>query len=389
MPGQRKTSDLFNYLTKDDYAKEVRIFNYGQSFIAQFVQLRKYIYGKKNALNAKFARYNVLVQLLEVGATLLMYILLINSAVSGMITIGGLVIYIQLLARMQSSVSGLFQSFIGLFQNQLYLRQILVYLSVDNSTVSGNKPFNTVAKEVRVQNLNFISPDTETAVLQNVSMVLKPGQIIAIVGENGSGKSTFIKLLCKLYNVEHGQIQYDGHDIAEIDGEHLRTNISVVFQDYGKYYSTVEENIAIGEIEKDSVRLDAAAKKAGAFAKINRLSKGYKTILGRTYRNGEQLSGGEWQKIALARGLYKNSQILILDEPTSAMDPHAEHAVFENIKQDLNNKIVILITHRLYNLKLADNIYVFENGTIAESGTFDGLIKAKGHFYDMYSKQGV
>jgi ATP-binding cassette subfamily B protein len=181
----------------------------------------------------------------------------------------------------------------------------------------------------------------------------------------------------------------DGVDITEIEPAGLRANITAVFQDFGKYYLTIEDNITLGENKEDKNRMEHAAAKAGLADKIQTFKGGYKTHLGRTFKNGEQLSGGQWQKIALARGFFKNGHTLILDEPTSSMDPVAEHEFFRTLKNEMAGRIVILITHRLYNLKIADQIYVMENGSIAEGGTFTELMARNGAFKKMYDKQGI
>ena len=391
MPMQRKAADLFRYLTSDSYAKEVRIFNYGKSFISQFLHFRKTLFLKKRELNLGFLKQEVLIQVFEILVITAIYCIIIASAVNGKITIGGLVIYFQLFQRLQGSISSLFQSGINLFQNQLYLREILKYLSapslVKNEGHFGPTPAFT--KGIKVKKLDFIYPQTQRVVLKDVDMEFAPGKVTSIVGENGSGKTTLIKLLCRLYEVDPGTIWVDNVDITDISPDGLRENITVLFQDFGKYYLTIEDNITLGSKKRDRQMLELAAKKAGLEEKIASFPARFKTHLGRTFKNGEQLSGGQWQKVALARGFYKNSKILILDEPTSSMDPLAEHEFFLNLKNEIEDKIVILITHRLYNLKLADYIYVMENGSIAEHGSFNELLGVKGVFANMYNKQTI
>jgi ATP-binding cassette subfamily B protein len=391
MPAQRKAADFFRYLTTDTYAKEVRIFSYGKNFISQFLDLRAHIFEKKKQLNYRFLKQSMLIQFFEILVITAIYCIIIISAISGAITVGGLVIYFQVFQRLQTAITGLFQSGINLFQNQLYLREILKYLSAPsiakNDAHSANVP--ALSTGISVKGLSFTYPQTQRLVLRNIDMNFKPGQITAIVGENGSGKSTIIKLLCGLYEADKQTIFIEGADINELSQEELRKNIACVFQDFGKYYLTIEDNIAIGNNKKEMVRMELATDKAGLGDKIHSFAGGYKTHLGRTFKNGEQLSGGQWQKVALARGFYKDSNILILDEPTSSLDPIAEHTVFQNLKNEIGNKIIVLITHRLYNLKLADHIYVMENGLVAEHGGFSELLAASGAFANMYEKQGI
>ena len=252
---------------------------------------------------------------------------------------------------------------------------------------SAPEPMPQLIKGIFVHKLNFAYPNTERVVLKNINMSFKPGQITAIVGENGSGKSTLVKLLCRLYEAAPDAIKLDDTSIQQIETTALRQSITAVFQDFGKYYLSIEDNIVLGQSEPDIVRLDYATQKADIYSKIQSFPQGYKTNLGRTFKNGEQLSGGQWQKIALARVFYKNSKIVILDEPTSAMDPIAEHAIFQHLRNEIGDRIIVLITHRLYNLKLADHIYVMDQGTVAESGSFSQLMESRGAFANIYDKQ--
>lgn len=391
MPVHRKAVSLFQFLTTDNYAKEVRVFNYGSEFIRQFLHLNRFIFNKKKELHYKFLKQGILIQSLEVIVTTVIYFILIASAVTGAITIGGLVIYFQVFQRLQASINNLFQSGITLFQNQLYIRQILNYLStqpVFNTTGKASlMPLLTTGIEIK--DLSFTYPNTDNQVLHGLNMHFKPGQITAIVGENGSGKSTLIKLLCQLYTVPERKIYIDDVDAAGISRDALRESTTAIFQDFGRYYLTVEENIALGDEHRSESQLHKAAARSGADTFINGLPAGYKTVLGRTFKKGVQLSGGQWQKLALARGFYKDSKIIILDEPTSAMDPIAEYEVFKNLKSDIEGKIIILITHRLYNLKIADHVYVMENGAVAESGAFNELLSKGGLFARIYEKQAI
>lgn len=392
LPVQRKAADLFSYLTIDVFAKEVRIFNFGDYFIKQFLHLKGFVFQKKKQLNYKFLKRSIAVQFFEIIITTIIYCILIACAVAGTITVGGLVIYFQVFQRLQTAINNFFQAGIQLFQHQLYLRQILKYLAMQTAISKGGElPMPPLSKGITVNGLNFTYPDTQREILHNISMNFKPGTITAIVGQNGSGKSTLIKLLCRLYNIERDKICIDDVDMTDISTQEMRNSTTAIFQDFGKYYLTVEENITLGHKHENTMDVETAAIKSGLHDFIASLPAQYKTYLGRTYKNSEQLSGGQWQKLALARGLYKNNHILILDEPTSAIDPVAEHTVFQNLKAEIkdSNKIIILVTHRLYNLKMADHIYVMENGAVVEDGSFNALLSGNGLFANIYEKQGI
>jgi ATP-binding cassette subfamily B protein len=391
MPAQRKATDLFHYLTSDIYAKEVRVFNFGSTLISRFLNLRKFVFKKKRELHYKFLKQNVLIQFFEIIVVTVIYCIIISKAITGAITIGGLVIYFQVFQRLQGAIASLFKSCISLFQNHLYLREILKYLASPVpvvSTKTTQEQFAQISDGITVKGLSFTYPHFGRHILSDINMNFRHGQITAIVGENGSGKSTLIKLLCKFYEVDKRTVFLDGVDITEIERNVLRKNITAVFQDFGKYYLTIQDNITLGS-KANNILMDIATEKAGMSDKIASFPKGYRTILGRTFKNGEQLSTGHWQKVAIARGFYKDSNILIFDEPTSSLDPIAENDIFEEIKKNIDNKIVILITHRLYNLKIADQIYVMQNGRVAESGTFDELLSGNGAFRTMYEKQAI
>ncbi len=391
LPVQRKSTDIFHYLTSDIFAKEARIYNFGDSFIKRFREYRLFIFDRKQSLHSKFLKQNTFIQFFEILITTVIYCILIFSAVSGAISAGGLVVYFQVFQRLQAALAGFFQSGISLFQHQLYLRQITQYLAAPSAATQPAQPspMPALTKGIFVDKLNFTYPNTNFSVLDNVTMQFKPGQITAIVGENGSGKSTLVKLLCKLYECAPDTIKMDDTPIQQIETTALRQSITAVFQDFGKYYLSIEDNIVLGQGEPNIPRLDYATQKADIYSKIQSFPQGYKTNLGRTFKNGEQLSGGQWQKIALARVFYKNSKVVILDEPTSAMDPIAEHAVFQHLRNEIGDRIIILITHRLYNLKLADNIYVMEKGRVAESGSFAQLMESRGAFANIYDKQMI
>jgi len=390
LPEMRKSNDLYQYLTTDAFAKEVRIFNFGGLFIEQFRDLKQSIFNRKKDLQRRHLWQSTFIQAFEVVATVAIYCIIILRAGTGVISIGGLVIYLQAFQRLQGGFTSLFQSAISLFQHQLYLREILRYLDTpsEQSVIMTDASIPDLSKGIFINNLCFRYPDTESDVLHNISMSFKPGTVTAIAGANGSGKSTLIKLLCGLYNVAPGCITWGGIDITGIDQEIITQETSAVFQDFGKYYLTVEENITFGRAP-NLKKLAESMQIAGIARKVDGFSNKDQTILGRTYKHGEQLSGGQWQKIAVTRALYKDARIIILDEPTSAIDPLSEQHIFESLKKDIGDRIIILITHRLYNLKLADYIYVMDSGKVAESGSFDTLLAGDTLFSHIYEKQLV
>ncbi|MDP4291766.1 MAG: ABC transporter ATP-binding protein [Bacteroidota bacterium] len=388
---ERQSGYLNHVLTSEVHAKEVRAFGFGTTFLKRFTEIRKRLYREMKTLNKRQSIAGFIAQLIEIIVICLMYLRLALETLAGVITIGGFILYFQAFQRLQSSLKSWLQTVVQLYQSQLFLGDIFAFLDLPSFKTSDTTvPDDPKTKwnTLTVSNLSFRYPNTEKMVLRDLSLSCKSGEVIAIVGENGSGKSTLVKLLCRLYPFEKGQIRVGEQELRKIPEEEFREHVSVVFQDFGKYYTSVTDNIQLGFKEKtDPEKIVQSAKSAGAHAFIESMPLGYKTILGRSFINSEELSGGQWQKLAVARAFYRSSDILILDEPTSHIDPIAEYTLIEEIKEKFREKIVVFITHRLHHLKIADQIYVMKEGRIAEHGTFNELAKNGGTFSEMYRKQ--
>lgn len=390
VPMEREAGYLHILLTDVSYAKEVRAFGFADSFIRQFKNIRSTIYSEKKRLNIKLTRASLLVQALEVVVMVFIFIMLAKNAWIGEISLGVFVIYIQGFQRLQNASKNFLQSFIQLFQQRLFLKDFYTFFDIKPVTIEGNIPFPAINKGLIVNNLSFTYPKTTKPVLNNISLSCQPGRIIAIAGENGSGKSTLVKLLARMYELQQGDIKIDNCDTSAIATPEFRKNSFFLFQDFEKYFLTIADNITLAdETKKAGDDLRIAAKMAGADMFINEMPNGYNTRLGRTFDNSEQLSGGQWQKLALARMFYKNAQFIVLDEPTSSIDAIAEFELFKTLKTFAAGKIIILITHTLYNLKIADYVYVMKDGRIAEEGNFDDLIVKDGIFRKMFDNQKI
>lgn len=388
-PMEREAAYLHQTLTGVTYAKEVRVFGYGSFFMEKFNSIRNYIRKEKQQLNQKLTRYSLIAEAIEVMAMAFIFFLLAKQTWSKTISIGVFVIYIQGFQRLQSSSKNFLQSLVQVLQQRVFLQDLFSFFDIPvKATATKSQPFPVLQKGLSVQHISFQYPQTEKEILHDVSLHCAPGQIIAIVGENGSGKSTLVKLLAGLYELQKGNIFFDDIQLSEMGAAAYRNNSIFLFQDYEKYFFTVEENITLGvSKERSAVSVEAAAQLAGASSFITNLSRGYQTRMGRLFDGSEQLSGGQWQKLSLARIFYKDAALIVLDEPTSAIDANAEAALFANIKKHLQNKMVIIITHRLYNVKIADHIYVMHEGSIAEQGHFEFLLQQHGIFRKMYEAQ--
>lgn len=390
-PLEREANYLHHTLTGVSYAKETRVFGFGQFFIEKFSNIRKYIRLQKQQLNKRLTNYSLIAESAEIIAMAIIFGVLSKQALENSITIGLFVIYIQGFQSLQNNSKNFLQATVQIIQQRIFLQDLFAFLDINiQEKTKFPQPFPVLNKGLFVNNLNFSYAQTERRVLQNISLQCQPGQIIAIVGENGSGKSTLIKILAKLYEADADSINFGNIPLEHIATEDYRKQTVFLFQDFEKYFFTIEENIVLGKPEpsKTFEDIEAAAQLSGAGQFISKLSKGYQTRMGRIFEGSEQLSGGEWQKLALARMFYrKEVSLIVLDEPTSALDAQAEFDIFKQIRKMADSKMVILITHRLYNLKIADYLYVMQEGKIAEEGTFNDLIQKNGVFTQLYNMQ--
>ncbi|MBN9482404.1 MAG: ABC transporter ATP-binding protein [Bacteroidetes bacterium] len=389
-PTEREAGYIHNMLTATTSAKEVRTLGFGAFYIGKFRKIRAYIFGERRSLAAKHARHSLLAESAEIIVMSILIILLARSAWEKTITLGTFVVYLQGFQRLQSASRNFLQSVVQVLQQNIFLRDLFAFLNIPNvATSTAEQAFPEINKGLFVDKVSFTYPDANKYALKDVTLECRPGSIIAIVGENGSGKSTLVKLLARLYKLQTGSVYIDNAELQSISTSSYNANCNFIFQDFEKYFLTVEENIKLGsnEQQNDIGRLENAATLSGAHHFIKRLSKEYKTRLGRYFESSEQLSGGQWQKLVLSRIFYKDAQLIVIDEPTSALDPISEAEVFKNIKDTLGNKMLILISHRLYNLKFADMIYVMHEGAIIEQGSFEELKAVNGKFAEMFEAQ--
>ena len=320
------------------------------------------------------------------------YGFIIYQAFLGVIRIGDLVLYHEGLKRGQDALKGVLGRLSSLYEDNLFLANLYEFLDIKPKIAQPPHPKpipQTMKTGIVFNNVNFQYTTTTRQALKDINLTIKPGEVIALVGENGSGKTTLIKLLCRLYEPTSGRITLDGINLCDFDITQLRRQFSVIFQDYVKYHFSAQDNIWLGNIDtpQNTDKIIAAARSSGADDVIKRLPQGYETMLGKWFEQGEELSIGQWQKVALARAFLRDSQVIVLDEPTSAMDPKAEYEVFEKFRQLIKNQAAILISHRLSTVKMADRIYVMDKGRIIESGTHEELIQLGGSYEFLFETQ--
>jgi ATP-binding cassette subfamily B protein len=388
-PMEREANYLHRTLTDVAYAKESRVFGFGKAFIRKFRTIRRTIHEQKSAVHRRLTIYSMTAEAVEVIAMSLILGFLAKETWEKLLTIGAFVVYIQGLQRLQGASRNFMQALVQVFQLRQFLRDLFAFFDIAGSRLTlGTDSFPSAGSGLEINNLSFTYPNGSRQVLDGINLHCKPGKIIAIVGENGSGKSTLVKLLANLYPVQSGAIRIGGRKTTDIEQSEFRKNTLFLFQDFEKYFFTVEENIALGEPElKPPERLEQSATLSGAWSFISGLPKGFQTRMGTVFNGSAQLSGGQWQKLVLSRIFYKDARLVILDEPTSALDAHAEAELFRNVKVKLADKMMVLVSHRLYNLKIADYIYMMKNGRIVQEGAFEELVAQEGEFREMYRAQ--
>ncbi len=388
---QRKTGYLNWILTGASHAKEIRLFGLGDLLAGRFAALRRVLRGEQLALSRRRSLGELGAQ---AGATVAVFgslAFIAFRAVHGSITLGDMVMYFQAFQRGLGYLRELLGGMAGLYEDNLFLRNLFEFLDLDPRVKDPEHPVpvpRPLCKGIEVDRVHFRYPSTHHDVLRDLTFHVAPGEVVALVGENGSGKTTLVKLLCRLYDPDEGAVCLDGVDVRRFRTQELRRQFSVVFQDFAMYHMTARENIRFGNLElaEEDGRIQDAARRAGIHDRIERLSMGYDTVLGRWFEEGEELSVGEWQKVALARAFVReDAQMIILDEPTSSMDARSEREVFEGFRRLLGGRAAVIVSHRFSTVRLADRICVFEGGRIVEEGSHDELVAVGGTYASLYA----
>jgi ATP-binding cassette, subfamily B, bacterial len=391
-PAERLALYFHAILTGDAHAKEVRLFDLGGVFASRFATLRDEIRSEKSSLMRRRSVADLAAHVVGVGPIFALFGVLAFRVVQGLLSIGDLVMFYQAMQRAQANLDRFSQAIGDLYENHLFLTDVHAFLSLQPVT-RDTRPTRPVPRPlltgIDLRGVVFRYPQSDRMVLDSISLHIRPGEHIALVGENGCGKTTLVKLMARLYDPTGGAITLDGCDLREFPVRELRRALSVVFQDYAKYNVTALDNIWFGAVDgpPDQARIQAAAEVAGIHAVIAGLPHSYATILGRKFAAGAELSIGEWQKIALARAFLRDAEIVILDEPTSALDARAEAELFERFLGLFHDRTAILVSHRLSTVKMVDRIYFMENGRIVESGSHDDLIDRGGSYAEMFEIQ--
>jgi ATP-binding cassette subfamily B protein len=390
-PEARKSA-YFNWLlTGDRPSRELRLFGLGNYFISLF--RKSFLKQKEEEIN--ILRRRTLIEFIsnffKASSLLVSLLFIAHQTISGKLSLGQMTMFLLAFRQGMIYIKDLFSSVAGLYEDSLFIGDTFEFLNLKENIIAAEPTIvpQPLSKKIVADNLSFTYPGNNFRTISNVSFEIKKGEIIAIVGPNGAGKSTLVRLLSRLYDCDSGKIKYDDTDIRNIDPEEYRKHFSVVFQDFMLYNLTAGENIRMGNIDEKSPesRIKASAETTGINDLIKNLQNGYETVIGNLFDDSRELSWGEWQKIALARALFRNAPVLILDEPSSALDADTEYEIFSRFREIVKDRTSILISHRFTNVSLADRIIVLNKGEIAETGTHDELMKKGGIYYTMFTKQ--
>jgi len=379
-------------LTADTFAKEIQLYQLGNMLVARHENLFTRFHRKQQNLTIKQGVWSYLLGLLSTSTLYGAYAWIVWETALNKISLGDMTMYLMVFRQGQSTVANTLTAIGGLYEDNLYIANLYQFLETKVTPALGKATQGIKPEDgIRFEDVSFHYPDSTTLALKNISLHLKPGEKLAIVGGNGSGKTTLIKLLTRLYIPTSGRILLDGLDLQAWDLGCLRGRIGVIFQDFVEYHFTVGENIGIGDVERIDVaeEWESAAQKGMASPFIADLPDGFQTQLGKWFK-GQELSGGQWQKIALSRAFMRsNADILVLDEPTSAIDPQAEFDIFNHFRTRTQQQMVFLISHRFSTVRMADKIVLLELGEILEQGTHEELLQAGGKYATLFTLQAA
>ena len=400
---ERRQLDYLRYVgASDKTAKEVQMFGLAPWITERYATLSQRFYEENRALSIRRGLVSALLSILGTIGYYAAYIIILLHAVHGEITIGMLTFLAASFARGRDVIQSILLSASNVYEQALYLRDLFVFLDM-RPTIESPPNARLVPKKIDsgfvFENVGFRYPGSERWAVRSVDMVLQPGERVALVGENGAGKTTITKLMARLYDPTEGRITLDGVDLKEYDLASLRHAIGVIFQDFVRYDMRFDENIGVGEIESVRADLDksngtpssisTAAENSLAASLLPRFTKGYQQMLGRRFDDGVDLSGGEWQKIALARAYIRDAQVLILDEPTAALDARAEYEVFLRFSELVAGRMAVLISHRFSTVRMADRIIVLRHGKVEEQGSHEELLAKHGLYEELFTMQAA
>lgn len=386
---ERKVAYYNRLLTTRDYAKELRVFNLGEVFKNRFEKLRQALRNKQMVLLISKTKGEVATQILTAFAIVFFYGIIVIDTVRGDISQGSMIMYFLALQRGYGYFQDLLSRISSLYEDSLFVRNFMELIEIEAEPQPKTQKTESfpekIEKGISFQNVSFRYPHDRGWVLNDVTFDVKPGETIALVGANGAGKTTLVKLLTGLYAPTEGKILIDQTNLSSIHQASLAENMSVIFQDFMLYNTSARENIWFGNVNRsvNDHGVHKAASEAGVHDLISGLKMGYSTMLGNLFQGSEELSQGEWQRMALARSFFNNAQVIILDEPTASLDAFTEARLIHHFREIVQGRTAFIVSHRLSTINLADRIAVLEDSRLVEFGTKDELIGKKGTYYQM------
>ncbi|MGQ7260702.1 ABC transporter ATP-binding protein [Vreelandella sp. V005] len=396
-PQTRMQIYLETVLAREDSIKEVKLFGLEELFLKRYRDIFTQLFAEDRRLTLRRESWGFLLGLLGTLTFYAAYGWVVVETIAGALTLGQMTMYLMVFKQGQAALSASLTAISGMYEDNLYLSNLYEYLEQPVEAETGILNQGALPGDgLRFEHVSFSYPGGDSVlqdpVLHDISLHLSPGQSLALVGENGSGKTTLIKLLTRLYHPTRGRILLDGSDLRDWSTQALRDRTGVIFQDFVRYQLQVGENLGVGDTHAfdDEQRWQQAARHGMADDFITRMANGYQTQLGRWFKNGQELSGGQWQKIALSRAyMRENADIIVLDEPTAAMDAAAEAEVFARFREHSRDKMAILISHRFSTVRSADLILVIDQGHIIERGTHEALLEASGRYAKLFKLQAA
>lgn len=389
---ERQTYEYHQMLTSGIHAKELRIYNLGDIFRKRYRDLRAKLRNENLKLAKARSVNDLLAQFAAIVALFGLLVFVILRTMRGELTLGDMVMYFQAFQRSQTYLQDIMGGLAGLYEDSIFLNHFYNFLDLKSEAEvcqHGQDVPRPMQDGITFENVSFMYNEKGGNVLEDIDLTIHAGEVVALVGDNGAGKTTLAKLICRLYEPTGGRITLDGADFRDFDIKELRREIAVIFQDYVHYPLTVRENIWVGNttLNPDDERLYVAAQFSAADAFISKLPEGYDTRLGKHFGGGVEISIGEWQKVALARAFLRDAQMIILDEPTSALSPQSEYEVFQSFRKLIKGHSALLISHRFSTVRMADMIYVLDKGRIVERGSHEILMALNGYYAHMFNIQ--
>jgi ATP-binding cassette subfamily B protein len=393
-PEARKLNYLEWILTRDSHVKEVKLFGLAPLILGRYRLLFEKFFNEDRKLAVRRMGWGFLLGLLSLAAFYGCYLLVAGRAARAEITLGDMALYLTVFRQGQSSFQGILSSMGSMYEDALFMSNLFIYFDIQTGDEGPRRfpprsPERGPAHAIELRNVSFRYPGREAWALRNIDLTLVPGEKLGLVGENGAGKSTLVKLLLRLYEPTEGEILYGGVDLRDMDPLELRKRIGAVYQDFVRYQFSARENIGLGDIEHltDQLRVEWAAERGGADSVVAELPQRYETMLGGWFESGQELSAGQWQKIAVSRAFMRDAEVLILDEPTASIDAEAEHELFKRFKALAADRTAIIISHRFSTVRMADRIAVLHGGKIEELGSHRELLEQDGRYAHLFRLQ--